>query len=1126
MNATNSSKSSTEIDAKAPSPTSGTRHAREDLKSLFKRYYGLLGFSVHDREGLVEIFEPGAAAPAFLYVFDRKNHLIHPEAIFVTFNSPQLESIIDSIKKKGRIAKAYIPFEFKPEIAFQDGLKKLVAKSRSRGGFVKNGVIQLKNYYIGYVPFLMFVIRMNFSSIDRSTVIEHSIIPLIDPDKETELVKERIDFYVNRLNTYFESEEPRLTNEMPVQGELLQPSDDKIMELVDTTTPRLLDSIKVQMAQVEERLQSRLQKELAILANYYEQLINETKTALDIAMEKKDKNKISDLNQQIVAIEKEQDFKKTEFASLYRLDTNYEVIGAAAIYVPIFFQFNCKITTHKSETDYVLDYNVFDHELIPPKCTCGKTIYQGQVCDNNHFSCIECTGKCHTCGKAICSACNPKVCKDCGSLLCPDDYIECAYSKNNDIEYLCKDTAIQCVICGKKYCNEHAASCVVCNRVTCLDCGLKTCKVCKAPMCEDHALECHVCKENEKDDQWICTNHRIICDFCGMNACLDDVIKCSECGKISCKTCGAYTCKYCGKYLCEDHALACAHCAEIGENPYICKYHAQECDFCDRTFCKCTNVSEVVPCGVCGKFTCSDCSHARCKKCGKVLCKDDAHECEQCKKKKRKTINICKDHLSTCAFCGKELCPDCANTCTSCSRTFCADCGIYKCKECKKLICPDHAVECDRCKREGRKNPWVCNTHSITCDICGKKFCTICEPSIATCHVCGKKICKDCKPHVCKDCHHYECDEHHHECEICKEMGKPNFDVCIHHAFACSTCGKISCSEHSMTCSVCNKRFCNNKFTNDIFDVPHCSVVVQSRNLSVCIEHSFISSLDGLLYSITDRVICDSCHLSYEYEQVMPKTIVGIKRCYSCLTTNVKNFAAFLQNAEYIFKYPSFLNMAGSDEKSSVKIKRTSYTMPKNQASIRMAENHTHYIIKFDTENDNYTLVHEKTTENEHLYRRPRFLGKIKELLTKRTDPVEIALNEPMLIRKGEIIPSKQESIIATSEIHVLKDDASYEVTAPFPLAESQSIERDETYINTLMEDVKDLFASSTRINLDLLRSKLNMDQQDFAKFILDKATDNGLVIEDDQVVVGKSDNSRFFKTLEAILHETRDLET
>jgi hypothetical protein len=99
----------------------------------------------------------------------------------------------------------------------------------------------------------------------------------------------------------------------------------------------------------------------------------------------------------LASIEKEQKFKTAEYQSIYRLSTQFEVLGAAAVYVPIFFQFQCKIKSVYGDIDYTLDYNIFDKEVIPPTCTCGNAIYQGHVCSNLHFSCTTCTGICADC---------------------------------------------------------------------------------------------------------------------------------------------------------------------------------------------------------------------------------------------------------------------------------------------------------------------------------------------------------------------------------------------------------------------------------------------------------------------------------------------------------------------------------------------------------------------------------------------------------------------------------------------------------------------------------------------------------------------------------------------------------
>ena len=1098
---------------------SSTKRAREDLKLLFKRYYELLGFFVKEHDGLVEVFETGASTPVFKYVFDRKSQAKNSNASLITFNNPELESIIETIKEKGKIAKAFIPFEFKPDTAFSEGLKKLVSKSNEKGNFVKNGDVRLESYHIGYVPFLIFIARIDFSSIEAVTSIERAIIPLIDIDEETKQVKELITFYTKRLDSYFQSEQPRLTNDMPVQGELLEITDEKIKTLVDKAIPKLNEAIKTRTTEVDGRLRSRLQKELTILDTYYKQLLTENETATDAARQKKDTTKIPDLEQERKNIEKEWNFKKSEYSAMYKLDTNFEVLGVAAIYIPIIFQFKCKIASNHGDIEYTFDYNIFDQELIPPTCACGLPIYQGQVCSNKHLSCLACVGICHECGKDVCSACNTRECVDCRRLFCQNHYYECtSCARRVELDAslprrcACKAHIKHCAICGKMLCSQCVAVCSVCNRTVCFDCGIFSCKDCKKIVCIDHVIECPRCVEKGVHERSTCKEDSKRCDFCGKIFCSRCVQTCKECGKTVCETCGIYKCKVCGKTLCKDHAIECHQCSkDKQERRWVCKDHSWKCDFCGESFC--TQTCKQVMCSVCNKLACEACGAHACKSCGKGLCKDHAVECRICKEEKKKNCWVCPTHAVTCHFCNEILCDGHAPACNICGNHSCDNCGHYLCKTCKKNLCRDDVHECDRCKALGKKNPVSCPADTVKCDICGKSFCLACEPAIAICDTCGKKICKDCKPSKCKHrgCKKAFCQEHHHECEIHKRNGADVYDVCTMHSEKCNNCNKIVCFEHSVKCTVCSKYYC----TDDT-----CSIVSEKLRLNVCKEHSFLSPYDDNRHSIADRVYCLSCHLFYTISQMDLKH-PGM--CIPCTTASEENFYLFLRRMEFQFVYPSILNINSDNNITTVNLEGKVYEVPANQAHVRMTELKSLYFVLFNIGTDGYTLVHYKNTNAEILYRNPTIIGKIKDFFSRNDKPTEISLVKPAFqpimsaLSKKPDIPA---TILPSSSIQVSRDSASDAVAASPPNTTpiQRPVSTDNSRAITIISKTKKLFAASTRIKLDMLRRVLEMDQGNFSLNIVKRSAENGLVIEGDYVIVGTSDNAKFFLYLESIL--------
>ncbi|MFX1340723.1 MAG: hypothetical protein ACFFDK_19085, partial [Promethearchaeota archaeon] len=91
---------------------------RDDLKNLVKRYYNLMGYTIKEKEGMMEIYEPNKHSPIFRFVFERKSNIKHPNTDLLTFNNKKLDDLIKLIKDKGKIAKAYIPFEFEAKKSF------------------------------------------------------------------------------------------------------------------------------------------------------------------------------------------------------------------------------------------------------------------------------------------------------------------------------------------------------------------------------------------------------------------------------------------------------------------------------------------------------------------------------------------------------------------------------------------------------------------------------------------------------------------------------------------------------------------------------------------------------------------------------------------------------------------------------------------------------------------------------------------------------------------------------------------------------------------------------------------------------------------------------------------------
>ncbi len=1154
-------------EAGAPVPPS-TRLARDDLRALFKRYYVLLGFTVKEQDGRIDVFEASSSSPAFSYVFDRKTYSRNQDAKLVTFNSPELGNIIDTINSRGKVARAYIPFEFDPKVEFQRAIEQIQAKASSTGGFVNNGTIHLVKHYIGYVPFLMFITRIDFSSVDASTEIERVIIPLIDQGKLPDTIKHRIENYIDKLGKFFDSEHSHLVNHMPVAGELLEIPDEQIEALVDEATPKLQENIKSRTSQVEGKLQARLQKEIGILENYYKQLTLETASAIEVAREKRDKGKTEELEQSLASIEKEQKFKTAEYQSIYRLSTQFEVLGAAAVYVPIFFQFLCKIKSVYGDIDCTLDYNIFDKEVIPPTCTCGNTIYQGHVCSNLHFSCMSCTGICAECKADICSGCKPKRCKHCNDLLCSAHTIECDCCVGEGIEnrWTCKLHSRRCDLCGKTTCRDCRDTCKECGRVTCVSCGIYKCKSCGKVLCSEHAHECVRCLDADANKRWSCGEHTRICAFCGGNICMECAYTCSTCKKSFCEVCEAHKCRICGSTTCKDHSHECPSCAEDGEkNSWVCDSHILKCDFCNLYFC----AQCVDKCAICGKTTCKICGIHTCQTCGKHLCKDHSVTCSFCEAEKGKNPDACPDHAVKCDFCGQYTCKQhMREKCSVCGKSSCLDCESFKCKVCRQPVCKLHVYECSRCKKN-YFDEYVCKAHLARCHSCGKDICVSC---ISQCAQCGRISCNDCSSIKCKQCGKNLCQDHAVACDKCKEVENDDPWSCADHVVTCDICKRhlcLKCEPDIARCNVCGKAICSdcqphyckdcNKTTCDqhhgecsacknigrsavetcadhtytctackkVICKEHSVVCTVCQNIfctgdtcsagsgDACLTHSFISARDGSRHSVQERIICESCHLAYTSKQMYVSTnkmyaFVG-SLCATCKDATKDKYYLYMRRSGKVLAFPDFLDMPGDDKPVIVvTLNDRPFKITTKQQGVSMAENELALIFFFNSRGGRHTLVHVKDTGFEILYTRPGVGGQIKGLVSKSKIAPEVVLtSKPALIDASPPIPRSNQVV----------DGVHADMDLQAELAPGmQEGKRQPSTGQVIRVKVQKLFKASIRIKLDMLRRVLEMEQLEFSEKITDCATENGLTIENGHVLVATSDIDKFLERLDSFL--------
>ncbi len=492
-------------------------YKKNNLSDLVKRYYNYLGFIVRETEGLLEIYKPNSLYPEFKYVFDHKSSLRYPEAELITYNNKKLEYFINEISKKGRIAKAFIPFEFDPIHSFDEMFNNFFEFFKiSSKKYVINGEIESLGYYIKYIPFLIFLLKVQIKSIESIAFIEKPIIPLIDPDREN--INFDVNHYKNQLIKYFDKLNPDLTNKMPIKGEILEVNEKTFANLIHKTISDIELSTRKQKTIVMGRLNEVLRKELDIVENYYKQRIEDIQARIISANERNKKETLIELKTEFEMIKKERDFKINEYKNIYQINSIYDLIGASMIYVPAIFYFNCKITSDYGILEKKFEYDIFNNRLIPIKCSCGKPILQGKVCQNLHLSRLKCSYQCYECNNEICDSCNMNFCSACGLPMCAEHSYECENCKKlgRINKWICKIHLLICEECGKNLCPECGAYCLTCGKEICRNnnnCG----------------IECKIC------NRYTCVEHSVICTYCENTYCSEDTFECRSCHEIYCR---------------------------------------------------------------------------------------------------------------------------------------------------------------------------------------------------------------------------------------------------------------------------------------------------------------------------------------------------------------------------------------------------------------------------------------------------------------------------------------------------------------------------------------------------------------------------------------------------------------
>ncbi len=520
---------------------------RQQLKEFITRYYSLLKLRPVEARQTLEIYPEEGINPQMEFVFDRKALHENPKAELITFNSTKLKELIDVVTEKGQVAKAFIPFTHNPVQDFQTDLRELIANGTPETGtetkFLLNGSVRLLEHHLKYAPFLVILLKITLKTIEPQEFIETVVIPVID---EKEITARNANSFIEKVKAFLESPAPVISEKMPVPGELLDFTDQKVKAALQTATQSILTSIEERKKVLNDRLAVRCKKEIDVIEKYYadrereiadkistddERAEDTSKTA---AYRKQKKEGLPKLQDEIQQLREELEAKRNECTQMHAISTDFKVVAAAAIYIPADFHYTCTLTSEYGSIERCFFYDIFEEVLIPPTCdACGKPVYQGRLCANLHLCCSTCGAPCKQCQKHICRACDARACRICGANLCKDHAFECSRCKEKEREnyWTCKDHMGVCSACGTPICDWCAISCAICGKRICNE----------GPSC---GVVCNVCT------QPICTAHATLCPICGKYACKRDVGTCPSCHQTYCVThliAPSYKCETCLK---------------------------------------------------------------------------------------------------------------------------------------------------------------------------------------------------------------------------------------------------------------------------------------------------------------------------------------------------------------------------------------------------------------------------------------------------------------------------------------------------------------------------------------------------------------------------------------------------
>jgi hypothetical protein len=171
-------------------------------------------------------------------------------------------------------------------------------------------------------------------------------------------------------------------------------------------------AIRRELADFSKSLNRRLQRDVARLIDYYENLIIEIRRK--IARRNLEGKEREDEESRIRATETELHRKIVDQREKYALKISVEPINFMRIFMPV-MAVNFEVRFRKAAREIPLIWNPLTKDFEAQNCRgCATGLYHFYVCEENlHTVCADCF-KCAGCGKNICRACHPQKCPKCG----------------------------------------------------------------------------------------------------------------------------------------------------------------------------------------------------------------------------------------------------------------------------------------------------------------------------------------------------------------------------------------------------------------------------------------------------------------------------------------------------------------------------------------------------------------------------------------------------------------------------------------------------------------------------------------------------------------------------------------